>query len=174
MQRDQAGDGGVKDTFRRRLPVAADDAFVHHQMADVADQHQASARQDQGAAVGLGVAAVRGKLAVDGFAVFLKDLDQRSLAQPKPVAVGRNLVMRIDRRDRIFQIHDGCERGLNNHIGDTGRIGAADRMRAIDDHLDVQAIVFEQNDFRRLGAAAIAAQFLRVRKPGRLAVVERG
>ena len=102
-----------------------------------------------------------------GLAVLLKGLDQRSLAQTEPVAIGRHLVVRIDRGDRVLQIHDGRERRFEHDIGNAGGIVAADRMRAIDDDLDVQAVVDEQNGFGRIRTAAIAAKLLGVGKSDR-------
>ena len=113
-------------------------------------------------------------MAVDGFAVLLKDLDQRALAKAEPIAIGRDFVVRVDRCDRIFQVHDGRQRGLNDDIGNARRIGAADRMCPVNDHFNVQAIVDEQDNFGSVRAATIAAQLPWVRQSGCFAVMERG
>ena len=52
MQRDEAGDRGVEDAFRDGASVAVENAYVGHQVADIAHQHQAAARQRQPAPVG--------------------------------------------------------------------------------------------------------------------------
>ena len=173
MQRDQRRDGGVEHAFRRRLAVAVENAFVRHQMPDIADQHQAAARQRQRAAIGRRVAAIGGEAARQRLAVFLKGLDQRAVAEPEPIAIGGDLVERIDRGDRILQIHDGGDRRFENDVGDAGGIVAADRMRAIDHDLDVQAVVHEKNGGRRVRAAAIAGKLLGVFQADGLAVSER-
>ena len=164
MERDQTGDRRIENAFGSGLAVAVEHAFVHHQMADVANEHQAAARQHQRAAIGLRIVAVRGEPTGKGLAVLLKSLDQRSLAQTEPVAIGRHLVLRIDRGDRVLQIHDGRERRFEHDIGNAGGIVAADRMRAVDDNLDMQAVVDQQNGFGCVRTAAIAAELLGVRQ----------
>ena len=99
MERDQARNRRIENAFRSRLPVTIEHAGVRHQVADIADEHQAAARQLQCASVGPGVVAVRGEPARQRLAVFLENLDQRSLAQPEPVAISSHFVRRIDRRD---------------------------------------------------------------------------
>jgi hypothetical protein len=84
--------------------------------------------------------------------------------QPQPIGIGCDLVLGIDRRDRILEIDDGGQRSLEHDVGDARRIVLADRMRAIEHHLDVQAIVAEQPAFgalpdilRRIGQRDAAA-----------------
>ena len=105
---------------------------------------------------------------------FSKGLDKRSLAETEPIAVGRHLVERINRGDRVLEIHDGGERRLENDVGNAGVIGAADRMRAVDDDLDVEPVVGEENALRRVRSATIAAELRRLRKSDRGAIAKTG
>ena len=124
-------------------------------------------------AIRRGVAAIGREPARERLAVFLKRLDQRSLAEAEPIAIGRDLVKRIDRGDRVLQIHDGGDRRFEDDVGDAGGIVAADRMRAIDDELDVQFVVDEKNGGRCVRAAAKAGKLLGVFQADSLAVSKR-
>ena len=99
MQRDQARDRRIENAFRSRCRPVEHDGVAGHQMADIADEHQAAARQLQCLPSAPGVVAVRGEPARQRLAVFLENLDQRPLTQPEPVAISGDFVRRIDRRD---------------------------------------------------------------------------
>jgi hypothetical protein len=174
MERDEAGDRGIENAFGDGVPIAVENAHVGHQVADVARQHQAAAQEHQPAPVGPGVDAVLGQTARDVPALLLKVLDKRSLAETEPIAIGRNLVERINRGDRVLEIHDGGERRLENDVGNAGVIGAADPMRAVDDDLDVEPVVGEENALRRVRGATIAAELRRLRKCDCGAIAEAG
>ena len=173
VQRDQRGEGGIEHTFRRRLPVAVEHAFVRHQMPDVTDEHEAAARQRERLAIRRGVAAIGREPARERLAVFLKRLDERSVAEAEPIAISGDLVKWIDRGDRVFQIHDGGDCRFEDDVGNAGGIVAADRMRAIDDELDVQFVVDEKNGGRWGCAATEAGKLLGVFQADSLAVSKR-
>ena len=64
--------------------------------------------------------------------------------------------------------------GFKNDVGDAGCIVTADRMRPIDDDLDVQAVVDEEDRCGRIRATAIAAELLGVLQSDRAAVLQSG
>src|SRR3546814_13773746 len=57
---------------------------------------------------------------------------------------GRDLVLGIDRGDRILKVADRRDRRFEDQVGDAGGVVLADRMAAIDHDLDVQAVALEQ------------------------------
>ena len=86
---------------------------------------------------------------------------QVALHQPQPIGVGRDLVLGIDRRDRVLQVDDRRQRRFEHDIGNASGIVAADRMVAIDDDLDVKTIVAQQNCIGIGRIAAVTDQLLR-------------
>ena len=82
------------------------DRRVGHQVTDIADQHQRARLQAGVASVGGGEGDVLGKLAGDGAPTLVEAFLQRAVHQAAPVAIGKNLVLGIDTRNRIFAIHD--------------------------------------------------------------------
>jgi hypothetical protein len=109
-----------------------------------------------------GVDAVRVQATGQGLAALLEAFGQRALQDAQVVAVGNDLVLGVDGGDRVFQVEDGRERGLQHHVGHTGCIGLADRVRAVDDDLQVQAVVAQQQAAGRLGSAPVANELRRL------------
>src|SRR3546814_18853503 len=62
---------------------------------------------------------------------------------PEPIGIGRDLVLGIDRGDRILKVADRRDRRFADQVGDAGGVVLADRMAAIDHDLDVQAVALE-------------------------------
>ena len=85
-----------------------------------------------------------------------------ALHQAQPVAIDRDLVLGIDRGDRVLAVHDRGERRFEHDVGDAGRVVLADRMVAVDADLDVQAVVDQQDRRRARGIALIAGELLRL------------
>ena len=73
----------------------------------------------------------------------------------EPVRVGEELVLGIDRGDRILEIGDGGERRFQLDVADTRRVGTPDGVLAVEQDLDMQAVVAEQESAGR-GADELA------------------
>ena len=129
VQRDQRGDRRIHDAFRHLVALAVEDRRVGHQVADIAHQHQRAAFHLEGRAVRRRVVEVRVELAREGLAALLDLLREVALHQAEPVAVGRDLVLGIDRGDRILEILDRRERRFQPHVGDMRRVALADGRR---------------------------------------------
>ena len=150
---DHRRDDRVEKPFGDLAAVAVEHGVGRHVMADVAQEHERSPGQPQLAAARALVDAVAGEHAMHGLAILLERLAQRALHQAEPVAVADDLVRGVHRGDRILHVHDARDRGLDHHVGDAGRIGAADRMRAVDDDLDMEAVVGSRST--RLGSDGV-------------------
>ena len=174
VDRDHRGDHRVEDPLRRLVAVPVEHRRVGHQVPDVADQHQADARQGHAGAVRRGVLAGRVHGAVDHAAALLETVGQVALDQAEPVPVGDHLVLGVDARHRVLEIHDGRRRRFQQDVLDAGGVVPADGVAAIDGDLDVEAVVAEQDRRRRGRVAAIAGELGGVGQPRRGAVLERG
>ena len=164
VQRDQAGDDRVEDALRCFFAIGQPDRRVGHQMPDVAHEQQAAPRQREARTVRRDIVAIRVQPPRHRRAALLERLGQVAAHQPQPVGIGRDLVRRIDRGDRILQVADRGQRRFQDHVGDPCRIVAADGMRAVDHHLDMQAVVTQQqivarapDQLRRVGQRRRAA-----------------
>ena len=164
VQRNKRGDDGVEDAFGRIAAVGQANCGRGHQMADGADEQQAAARQRQRAAVGRGIDAVGGERAGHRPPVLDEAGGEVAAHQPEPIGICRDLVVGIDRGDRVFQVADRGERAFQPHVGDAGGVGGADRVGAVDRHFDVQAVVAEEQ-----AIAGATDQLRRVGKRGRAA-----
>ena len=154
VQRDQAGDDAVEYAFGRLRPIGQKDGGRGHQMADIADEQQAAARQCEAVAVRRRISAVGVERAGHDRAALLERLGQVALHQAQPVGIGRHLVRRVDRRDRILQIANGGQRRFEDDIGNACGISRADGMAGVENDFDMQAVVAEQ------AALVAAAQIL--------------
>jgi hypothetical protein len=163
VQRDRRGHHGVEDAFgdlaqRLAARVAPQDGRVRHQVADVAHEQQRAAVQRELAARGGVVAAVGIQAAREGPAALGDLLGQRAFQDAQPVAVTLHLVVGVDGRDRILQVEDGRQRGLEHDIGHAGGVAAADGRAAVDAQVDVDAVVAQQHRRRRRRVALPARQ----------------
>ena len=133
----RSGDGhkGVHDAFRNVASVGKPDCRVRHQMTDIANQHQSAGLQAGSAAVSRGVGDIIGEPAGHCAPALLEGLLERAAHQAKPVGVGENLVLGIDRRYRILAVHDARQRRFRDHVIDPRGITAPDGAVGIDpDH----------------------------------------
>ncbi len=73
--------------------------------------------------------------------------------------VTEDFVLGVHRGDRILEVHDRGDRGLQHHILDTRRIGLADRRGRVDLDVDVQTVVLQQDRGRRGRITQVADQF---------------
>ena len=113
-------------------------------MADIAHEHQAASGQAVLGSVRVGEMLVTRQLAGQRLAALLEALLQIAADHAEPIAIGGELVLGIDRRDRILAIGDGGQCGFEHDVGDICRIGAADRMRGIEHDFDMQAVMAEE------------------------------
>ncbi len=144
VQPDQRGDDGVQHAFGCIRSVGQPHGRRRHQVADVAHEQQGPAGQGHGRSVGHRDGPVRVEGAGEGPAALVEGLDQIATHQAQPVAVGLDLVGGVDRGDGILKIDDGRQGRFQHHIGDPRGVVAADGMVAVEDDLDVQAVVAEQ------------------------------
>ena len=134
---DQAGEQCVLDALGHLVAVGVDDRVVGHQVPDIADEEQAAPGQDQVRSVRCGEDPVAVQHPGDG-ALALADLfGQVAAVQAQPVAVAEHLVLGVHRGHRVLEVHDRGDRGLQHHVGDSGRIGRADRGVRVDQDLQM-------------------------------------
>ena len=153
VNRNRGSDHGIHDAFGDFLAVCApQNGGVGHQVANVAQEHQRAAMQGEGLAVGGGVLAVGVQAACQGLAAFFKRFGQRAFQNAQPVAVAQHFVFGIYGGYGVFQIQNGGDGGLYHHIGHACRIGLANGRIAVNDDVDMQAVVEEQH---RAGAGRI-------------------
>ena len=82
---------------------------------------------------------------------------QRAAHETEPVAIGGDLVVRIDGRDRILEVHDCGQRRFQHDVADSGGVGASDRMRAVEAQDDVQVVMAQQDLGRRRCGGGVEA-----------------
>ena len=141
--------------------------------ADVAHQHQAAPLQHQPRPIGRRIDAVRVQPPLDRAAVLLEIGLKIAAHQAQPVGVDQPLVRRIDGGDAVLGVGDGRQGRLDQHIGDARRIVLTDAVRAVDDDLQMQAVVAQQNARRRIGLARITREHVRARQPRLQPAVQR-
>ena len=159
----ERGDRSVHDALRHLVPLGVENRRVGHQVTDIAHQHQRPTLGRQGSGpIRQRVGGVAGEPAGEALAALGNLLFQVTLHQAEPVAVDQNLVLGIDRRDRILAVHDGGDGGFDPHVGNASRIGGTDLTSAIDDDLDEEIVAAKQHRLRRVHGAAIAGKLRRV------------
>ena len=77
-----------------------------------------------------------------------------------------DLVVHVDRSDRVLAVHDDGEGRLEDDVGHAGRIVGADRMGAVDDELHVEPVMAKENGGRRRRLTPVADERRRVGQPG--------
>ena len=162
VQCDQCGDNGIDDALGDFVAVLVENGRVRHQVPHVTqEQHRAPVQPDRAAARvavagACGVDAILVERACDGLAVLDQGFGQRALEDAEPVLVGQHLVIGIDCGDRILEVENRRERSFEDHIGHAGSVVLADPFRAIDLHIDVQAVVGQENGAGRFWLALVA------------------
>ena len=141
VQADQARHGDVQQMLGRLAPVGVQHGVGRQVQADVAHQHQAAPLQRQRRAIRRRIDAIRVQAPLDRAAVLLEIGLKIAAHQAQPVGVDQPLVRRIDGGDAVLGVGDGRQGRLDQHIGDARRIALADAVRAVDDDLQMQAIV---------------------------------
>lgn len=92
-------------------------------------------------AVRLGVGPVVVEDARDGLAALFELVGEVSAHQAQPVAVAVDLVLAVDCGDGVLEVHDRRDGGLDDDIGDAGRIRFTGQGGGIEDDVDVEAVV---------------------------------
>ena len=133
-------------------------------MTDVAHEHQGTGLQAGGAAVSGGVGDVVGKPAGHRAPALIESLLERAAHQAKPVGIGENLVLGIDRRHRILAVHDARQRRLRDHVIDPGRVVAPDGAAGVDPDHHMQPVVAKHDPVRRLRFSGMAGKLVSFRK----------
>ena len=152
---------GVQDALGDRLSVG-EHRVGDHVVSDRPHQQQRPARQDDRAAVGTAVVAVRVHHAVDLPAVLGEVGGQPARHQPQPGAVGGRLVGPVHGGYRVLEVDDGGHRRLHQDVRDACGVPAAHRVGAVDQQLDVQPVAAQQQR-----ALTRPGELGRVRQPGR-------
>ena len=102
------------------------------------------------------VRTIVGEAAGEGAPAF-DDLHlEGALHERQPRLVGGDLVGGVDGGDRVLEVHDRRERGLEKDVAAPRGIGGADRAVAVDRDLEVQAVVDQDHGVGCGGVAAIA------------------
>ena len=176
VQRDGGGEHCVQDAFRnfahRALTVGVQNGRAVHQVAHIAYKHQRATMQPHSLAPARrrGVETVRVQATGKAVAALAHLLGQAALQNAQPVAVGHHLVLRIHHGHRIFQVHDGGQCSFKHQIANAGRVGRADWRGAVDDDVQMQAMVRQQHRRRVLGIALVAHQLAAIGQAGLAAV----
>ena len=163
VQGDGGGHVGVEDALWNLVQCLVCARVQHggvgHQVADISQEHQASTVQDELAgAVGRAVAAVGVQTPGEGLAALADRFGQRAFEDAEPVSVANDLVIGVDRGDRVFEVEDGRQRRLQHHVADPGQVVGADGRVAVEADVDVQAVVPKQHRRRRGGVPLEAHQ----------------
>ena len=166
VQRHQAGYDRIHDAFADLAAIGQQDGVAGHQVADIADEQQAAARQGDFSAIGRSIVAVGIGGALHRLAAFFEAGGERAVHQPQPVAIGAGLVFGIHGGDGVFAVHDGGDGRFQHHVADACLVGLADRVIAVDMDFDVQAVMGKQDDAWRSGFAGIALELGRILQRG--------
>ena len=162
MHGDQCGDHRIHHALVSLAAIFEQNRRVGHQMTHIAHQHQSAAFHVKRAAIGRGKGFIGGQAAGHGLPALLKAFHQIALHQTKPIGIGQNLVLGIDTGHRIFAVHDSRNRRFQTDIRKQGLVTAANRMGAVKDQFNMQAIVAQKDGIRRLCIARIALELRRI------------
>ena len=143
--------GRIQNAFRGLAAVGQSHCRRGHQVAHVAYEQQAAARQRERRAIHGGIGAVRREAPHQFTAALVEAGFQRALHQAQPMAIGLHLVGGIHGRHGVFEVDDGGERGFEQHIGQARRVGGAYGVAAVHHQFDMQAVVTQEEV--RAGAA---------------------
>jgi hypothetical protein len=157
-QRGERGDHGIEYALEDLVAFGIKDGVGGHQVTDVPHEQQRPAGPGERPALRVGVSAVGLEGPGEGPAVLLHRRAQLAGVEAEPVAVRGDLVRGVYRRDRVLEVDDGGDGGLGEHVLDPGRVVLADRARAVDGELDVQAVVAQQDAVWCTGVSGVAGE----------------
>ena len=158
VQADQARHGDVQQVLGRLAPVGVQNGVGRQVQADIAHQHQAAPLQGQHRSIRRRIEAIGVQPPLDRAAV-LDEIGLKIAAhQAQPVGVDQPLVRRVDGGDAVLGVGDGRQGRLDHDIGDARRVIAADTVRAVDDDLQMQAVVAQQDARRRRRLARMTGE----------------
>ena len=143
LRRNRAGHHCIENAFGN-FPIIPAHGGIGHQMADVADEHQAASGQRNLTSVWRRVAAIGRKLAGHRPAALVEAFRQIAPDHAQPVAIGEQLVLCIDSGNRIFAIGNRRKGSFEVDIGDIRRVGLAHRMVGVEHDFDMQSVVLEE------------------------------
>ena len=146
---------GIQNRLRHFSAIQRD-CIGHHVVAHITHQHHGTPMQRQLPTRWALKDAVRVQAAHYGFAALVKTRFQIAAHQAKPIAIDSDLVFGINGGDGILAILNGGQRTFQGNIGNARRIGLANRVRAIEFHFDMQAVVHEKQRRHRMRFAQIA------------------
>ncbi len=169
----QRGDGGVEDALGDVATFAIADRRRGHLVADIAHEQQGTAMQDVRLAIHADVVAVGIQAARERLAVLGDTGRQVALHEPEPVPVGHDLVVSVDRRDGVLEIHDGRYRRLHDDVADVRGVARADRIVRVEQDFEMQAVVMEDQRGGMGGLAAMARQGAGIGQTGCRSAAER-
>ncbi len=162
VQADQAGHGDVDQAFGNLPPLPVQHRVGRQVQADVADHQQAAPLQRVGRAVRRGIGPVAVHAPLHGLAVLDEARRQVAAHQAQPVGIDQPLVLGIHRRNAVLGVGDDRQGRLDHHVSDARRIGTADAVIAVDDDLQMQAVVAQQDARGRRRLARIADEDRRI------------
>jgi hypothetical protein len=94
--------------------------------------------------------------------VLVEHRDQLAGHKPQPRPVGRGLVLAVDGGDRVLEVDDRRDGGLQHDVGDAGVVLAPHPVAGVDRDLDVQAVAAQQHRGEGVAVAAVPGELLGV------------
>ena len=122
MNRDQCCKDSVQYPLGDFLAVFIQDCFICHQMAHITHKHQRASGQRYLRAIYANVSAIGVQLSHHVFVIFENRFGQITSHQSEPIFIDDNLVLRVDRGDRVLTVHNRGQCGLHKNVSDSGRI----------------------------------------------------
>ncbi len=159
---DDSGAERIDQALVGLVAIAIQDRGVGHQVADIAHPHQRPALQRDLAALRRRQHQILGQTPGEAAPALFDFRLERALHQPKPVAVGKHLVLGIDAGHRILAVHNRGHGAFQPHIGQPGLVARADHVSAVEDQLHMQAVVAQDDPVRRHGPPGVTHELLGV------------
>ena len=172
VHRGKNGDHRVEHALRDLVTVSVADRRRGHQQPDVADQHERAPGDPYRRSVNPHIVPVLFEHSGEHPALLRDLLGQASAHQAEPVAVARRLVVGVDGRDRILEVHDGGDRRLDHDVAQPRGVGCADRP-TLPPKIDAETMTLEQYRPGARRVSLVGAQLGRVEEMGGRAVGER-
>ena len=153
MEAAERGHQRVDDSLGHRPPVRVEDRVRAHEMTDLTHQEERASREGELPAGRFDVRAILRRRAHEGPVALLHDGLEAPLHEVKPVAVAMDLVLRVDGGDRVLEIHDRGDGGLEDDVRNVRAVRAPHLVLGIELDLQVQAVMTQEDAAGRLGRA---------------------